>query len=75
MSASFSVGLAEYLLRLRAGESGEAEYGVLLVSLLRGLISSLKCHDTSFKGNGRPGETTPFLFNGIQRLHRIKMEG
>ncbi|XP_041714076.2 HEAT repeat-containing protein 1 isoform X2 [Coregonus clupeaformis] len=50
VSLSFSVGLGEYLQRLRAGQSMETEYGVLLVSLLRGLISTLKCHDTSFKG-------------------------
>uniref|UniRef100_A0A4W5MB00 HEAT repeat-containing protein 1 n=1 Tax=Hucho hucho TaxID=62062 RepID=A0A4W5MB00_9TELE len=47
---SFSVGLGEYLQRLRAGQSMDTEYAVLLVSLLRGLISTLKCHDTSFKG-------------------------
>nr|XP_046212601.1 HEAT repeat-containing protein 1 isoform X1 [Oncorhynchus gorbuscha]XP_046212602.1 HEAT repeat-containing protein 1 isoform X1 [Oncorhynchus gorbuscha] len=50
VSLSFSVGLGEYLQRLRAGQSMDTEYAVLLVSLLRGLISNLKCHDTSFKG-------------------------
>uniref|UniRef100_A0A8C8GVB2 HEAT repeat-containing protein 1 n=1 Tax=Oncorhynchus tshawytscha TaxID=74940 RepID=A0A8C8GVB2_ONCTS len=50
VSLSFSVGLGEYLQRLRAGQSMGTEYAVLLVSLLRGLISNLKCHDTSFKG-------------------------
>uniref|UniRef100_A0A8C7D4I0 HEAT repeat-containing protein 1 n=1 Tax=Oncorhynchus kisutch TaxID=8019 RepID=A0A8C7D4I0_ONCKI len=50
LSFSFSVGLGEYLQRLRAGQSMDTEYAVLLVSLLRGLISNLKCHDTSFKG-------------------------
>ncbi|XP_055746724.1 HEAT repeat-containing protein 1 isoform X1 [Salvelinus fontinalis] len=50
VSLSFSEGLGEYLQRLRAGQSMDTEYAVLLVSLLRGLISTLKCHDTSFKG-------------------------
>uniref|UniRef100_A0A673YET4 HEAT repeat-containing protein 1 n=1 Tax=Salmo trutta TaxID=8032 RepID=A0A673YET4_SALTR len=50
VSLSFSAGLGEYLQKLRAGQSMDTEYAVLLVSLLRGLISTLKCHDTSFKG-------------------------
>uniref|UniRef100_A0A6Q2YUR3 HEAT repeat-containing protein 1 n=1 Tax=Esox lucius TaxID=8010 RepID=A0A6Q2YUR3_ESOLU len=47
---SFSEGLGEYLLRLRSGQSLETEYGLLLLSLFRSLISNLQCHDASFKG-------------------------
>ncbi|KAM6951021.1 HEAT repeat-containing protein 1 [Aplochiton taeniatus] len=51
---SFSEDLGLFLQRVKPGgkpgERGEAEYRRLLVSLLRGLITSLKCHDASFKG-------------------------
>ncbi|XP_067100166.1 HEAT repeat-containing protein 1 [Osmerus mordax] len=43
---SFSEGLRDYLQSV----TGRREYSLLLVSLLRGLISCLKSHDTSFKG-------------------------
>ncbi|KAJ7987637.1 hypothetical protein DPEC_G00328550 [Dallia pectoralis] len=48
--SSFSDGLGEYLLKLRSGQNLDTEYGLLLLSLFRSLISNLQCHDTSFKG-------------------------
>ncbi|XP_036376932.1 HEAT repeat-containing protein 1 isoform X2 [Megalops cyprinoides] len=42
--------LGEYLQQLRLGESGEREHGLLLVSLLKLYISSLKCPVSPFKG-------------------------
>uniref|UniRef100_A0A667YWY1 HEAT repeat-containing protein 1 n=1 Tax=Myripristis murdjan TaxID=586833 RepID=A0A667YWY1_9TELE len=34
----------------RPGERLDGEFSLALISLLRGFISSLKCHDTTFKG-------------------------
>ncbi|KAM4623532.1 HEAT repeat-containing protein 1 [Polymixia lowei] len=50
-STSFSEVLALYLRGAGARERGDREYRLALLSLLRGFISSLRCHDTSFKGD------------------------
>ncbi|XP_072230242.1 HEAT repeat-containing protein 1 [Leuresthes tenuis] len=50
--ASFSVALSLYLSRCDQlpGEHLDREYSFVLVCLLRDFISSLRCHDASFKG-------------------------
>ncbi|XP_029933931.1 HEAT repeat-containing protein 1 isoform X2 [Myripristis murdjan] len=50
--ASFSEALSLFLGRAagRPGERLDGEFSLALISLLRGFISSLKCHDTTFKG-------------------------
>lgn len=47
---SFSEAAALYLSRCAQGQQPDAEYGFVLVALLRDFISCLKCHDASFKG-------------------------
>uniref|UniRef100_A0A1A8RMW0 HEAT repeat-containing protein 1 n=2 Tax=Nothobranchius rachovii TaxID=451742 RepID=A0A1A8RMW0_9TELE len=50
--ASFSETLTLYLARCeqQPGERLDQEFGLVLVALLRDFISSLKCQDSSFKG-------------------------
>lgn len=47
---SYSEAAALYLSRCAQGQQPDAEYGFVLVALLRDFISCLKCHDASFKG-------------------------
>nr|XP_046233291.1 HEAT repeat-containing protein 1 isoform X2 [Scatophagus argus] len=50
--SSFSEALTVYLSRCgqQTGERLDREYSFVLMSLLRDFISSLRCHDASFKG-------------------------
>ncbi|XP_030196428.1 HEAT repeat-containing protein 1 isoform X1 [Gadus morhua] len=48
---SFSGSLTVYLEKARGGSAAEAEYLHVLLSLLRGFISALKCPDPSFRGD------------------------
>ncbi|XP_040922730.1 HEAT repeat-containing protein 1 isoform X2 [Toxotes jaculatrix] len=50
--SSFSEALTLYLSRCgqQPGERLDREYSFVLISLLRDFISSLRCHDASFKG-------------------------
>ncbi|KAM4715615.1 LOW QUALITY PROTEIN: HEAT repeat-containing protein 1 [Anableps anableps] len=52
MPASFSEALGVYLsgCEQQPGERLDHEFSSVLIALLRDFISSLKCHDTSFKG-------------------------
>lgn len=54
--ASFSEALALYLKRLerQPGERLDREFGSVLMALLRDFVSSLRCHDASFKGKDPP---------------------
>ncbi|KAK0130715.1 HEAT repeat-containing protein 1 [Merluccius polli] len=47
----FSGNLAVYLAKGKGGSGADPEYRQVLLSLLRGFISSLKCPDPSFRGN------------------------
>lgn len=50
-SSSFSEALTLYLSSCgRPGERPDQEFSFILISLLRDFISSLRCHDASFKG-------------------------
>ncbi|XP_068585412.1 HEAT repeat-containing protein 1 [Cebidichthys violaceus] len=51
--SSFSEAMTLYLSRCgqQPGERLDREFSFVLISLLRDFISSLRCHDTSFKGD------------------------
>ncbi|XP_039869962.1 HEAT repeat-containing protein 1 isoform X2 [Simochromis diagramma] len=77
---SFSEAAALYLSRCAQGQQPDAEYGFVLVALLRDFISCLKCHDASFKGaawwNPEKLDTNTCCYLGlICRLFSIIMSG
>uniref|UniRef100_UPI003AB09606 HEAT repeat-containing protein 1 n=1 Tax=Centroberyx gerrardi TaxID=166262 RepID=UPI003AB09606 len=80
--ASFSEALTLYLHTAggKPGERPDREYSLALISLLRGFISSLKCHDTSFKGevwwNPEKLDTNTCCYLGlICRLFHVIING
>ncbi|XP_075313779.1 HEAT repeat-containing protein 1 [Odontesthes bonariensis] len=80
--ASFSAALSLYLSRCEQlpGERLDGEYRLVLVCLLRDFISSLRCHDASFKGeawwNPEKMDTNTCCYLGLLcRLFAIIISG
>ncbi|XP_051250661.1 HEAT repeat-containing protein 1 isoform X2 [Dicentrarchus labrax] len=80
--SSFSEALTAYLSRCvqQPGDRLDREYGFALMCLLRDFISSLRCHDTSFKGevwwNPEKLDTNTCCYLGLLcRLFSVTISG
>uniref|UniRef100_A0AAQ4RIH4 HEAT repeat-containing protein 1 n=1 Tax=Gasterosteus aculeatus aculeatus TaxID=481459 RepID=A0AAQ4RIH4_GASAC len=81
VAPSFSEALTLYLSSCgRPGERPDQEFSFILISLLRDFISSLRCHDASFKGdvwwNPEKFDTNTCCYLGITcRLFGVIISG
>ncbi|XP_029383324.1 HEAT repeat-containing protein 1 isoform X2 [Echeneis naucrates] len=78
--SSFSEALTLYLSRCGSADHVDREYSFVLISLLRDFISSLRCHDASFKGelwwNPEKLDTNTCCYLGlICRLYSVVISG